>query len=449
MKLILKSILEYKKKEVKNLLYINNIQYNSKNIDNLIKSNYPFYISEFKRKSPSEHNIDLEVSLYKKIYQYIESGTKCISVITDSYFFGGSYEDLKKVSNLVMNKDIVVLQKDFIIDERQIQKARLCGADLILLIARLLTPNRLIELKNYAEKLGMGVLLELYESDEFIPFCNTNFSLIGINNRDLDTFYICLNRFNYVMNHLPSLDHCISESGIQTPIDIAISKKRAYGFLVGTSLMRNLTNESLDTFYQYGRKYFFKSCGLRNLDKLNKIYSDLIGINFSPISKRRINIRQLKNIQFDNRLVAVFKENSFEEIYNLIINYKFFYVQIYAKQFTVQQIKNIPSKKIFAFNPNNVEELNEALLIAKFIDFFILDSHLPGSGKMINLEICKNFCYPFLLAGGMNISNLNCICELEYCIGVDIASGVETDNDIDYRKVNEIINKLTRWNFYI
>lgn len=442
MKFLLESILKYKQKEIQSLEHIKEVKYNKKNIYNIIKNHYPFYISEFKRQSPLEKNIGLEVSLHKKIYQYIKSGTKCISVITDEHFFGGSYEDLKIVANLVKDTQVLVLQKDFIIDEKQIQKARCAGADLILLIARLLDPTRLIELKNYAEKLGMGVLLELYEADEFIPFYNKKFILIGINNRDLDTFYVCLNRFNVIINQLPFLFYCISESGIHSPIDIAISKNRAYGFLIGTSLMKNFTNESLNDFYQYFKKYFFKSCGLRDFENLNKIHSDLIGINFSPISKRKINFSKLKDIPRDNRLVAVFKENSFEEINDLIIKYKFVYVQIYAKQLTLKQIQHIPSKKIFSFNPNNIEELNEAFEIAKFVDFFILDGNSPGSGNIINLEKCKNFPYPFLLAGGMNIRNLNRVFSLKNCIGVDIASGVESNYNIDYKKVNQIINRL-------
>lgn len=445
MKFLLDKILEHKKKEVKKLLNIKNIQFNKRNVYNLIKKKYPFYISEFKRKSPLQKDIGLKVSLSQQIDKYIKSGTNAISVITDEYFFGGNYQDLKQVFNLVKKTEILILQKDFIIDEKQIQQARICGADLILLIARLLNPIRLIELKKYAEKLGMGVLLELHEADEFIPFYNENFSLIGINNRNLDNFSVCLNRFNVIINQLPFLFYFISESGIQSSIDLAISKNKAYGFLIGTSLMKNLKNELLNEFYQYSKKYFFKSCGLRNLKNINTIYSDLIGVNFSPISKRKIDIRELKN-KIDHRLVAVFKENSFKEIQKLLLKYNFLYVQIYSKQLTFNQIKNITCKKIFSFNPNNIEELNEAFTLAKFVDFFILDGSIPGSGEIINLDKCKKFPYPFLLAGGMNKNNLNRIFSLKNCIGVDIASGVETNNDIDPIKVNEIINILNKFN---
>lgn len=442
MKTILDTILQRKKIEVQKMDFFSKVPKNKKNINKLIDSFCPFYISEYKRKSPLTGTNNIEIPINKQINRYIQAGTSAISILTDKYFFGGTYKDLKTAVNITKNTNILILQKDFIIDKKQIQKARILGADLILLIARILDPTCLIELKNYAESLGMSVLLELHEYEEFIPIQNEKFNLVGINNRDLNTFNIFLNRFNVIANQLPSSLNLISESGIKNPIDIRISKSRANGFLIGRSLMTKLKNQSLYSFFQYFKNYFFKSCGLQNFSNLSLINSDLIGVNFSPISKRKITKKNLLKFKYDSRLVAVFKKNSFEEIQQTVIKFKFSYVQIYIEDFNLEQIKKISCKKILAFNPENEQELNKALGMAKFIDFFILDGITPGSGEVINLNKCYNFPYPFLLAGGIKYSNLGRILKLKNCIGVDIASGIITNGDIDPIKVNTISKLL-------
>ena len=387
MKDILDKIVDQKKIEVQHIeISISEVEKNSKNVYETISKNKPFYISEFKRKSPSEGNIGLEINLEQQISKYLQAGTHAISVLTDTHFFGGKLEDLEETTKLVSHTKVLVLQKDFIIDEKQILQARKHQADLILLIARILKPERLIELKKFAESLGMGVLLELHEAEEFEKLAHEHFPLVGINNRDLDTFQLFLNRFNVVAENLPKTEFLIAESGIQSPIDLAISKSKATGFLVGTSLMRKLENQTLNEFYNYEKKYFFKACGLRDFDELSSISSDLIGINFSPISKRKITEKALIKYQFSDKFVGVFKGNSYKEITNLIEQYKLTYVQIYANELTFEELMKIKCKKIFAFNPNIEEEYQQALKVSKFIDFFILDGSIPGSGEEISLN---------------------------------------------------------------
>ena len=102
----------------------------------------------------------------------------------------------------------------------------------------------------------------------------------------------------------------------------------------------------------------------------------------------------------------------------------------------------IKCKKIFAFNPNIEEEYQQALKVSKFIDFFILDGSIPGSGEEISLNKALDFPYPFLLAGGMNSSNYNRIYDLKNCFGIDAASGVEENGIFSIKKINEIKNLL-------
>lgn len=443
MKDILDKIVEQKKIEVQNLkISISEVEKNNKNVYEIISKNKPFFISEFKRKSPSEGDIGLEVNLKEQVSKYLQAGTHAISVLTDSLFFGGKLKDLEETIKLVKDTNVLVLQKDFIIDEQQILQARKHQADLILLIARILKPERLIELKKYAENLGMGVLLELHEAEEFEDLKHEYFPLIGINNRDLNTFQLFLNRFNVVAELLPKTEFLIAESGIQSPIDLAISKSKATGFLVGTSLMKKLKHQTLNEFYNYEKKYFFKACGLRNFDELLSINSDLIGINFSPISKRKITDEALTKYQFSEKFVGVFKENSYEEIVQLIEKYKLTYVQIYANELTFEELMKIKCKKIFAFNPNLETEYNQAIQVSKYVDFFILDGSIPGSGKEILLDKAQNFPYPFLLAGGMNSSNYTKIYDLKNCFGIDAASGVEENGIFSIKKINELATLL-------
>lgn len=442
MKDILDKIVEQKKIEVQNInISISEVEKNDKNVYEIISKNKPFYISEFKRKSPSEGNIGLEINLEEQVLKYIQAGTHAISVLTDTHFFGGKLEDLEETTKLIKNTNVLVLQKDFIIDEKQILQARKYKADLILLIARILEPERLIELKKFAENLNMGVLLELHEAEEFEKLAHEDFQLVGINNRDLDTFQLFLNRFNVVSNELQKTKFLIAESGIQSPIDLVISKPKATGFLVGTSLMRKLKNQTLNEFYKYNKKYFFKACGLRNFDELSSINSDLIGINFSPISKRKISEKELINYKYSEKFVGVFKGNTYLEITNLIEKYHLTYAQLYAKELTFEELMKIKCKKIFAFNPNSIEEYHQALEVAKYVDFFILDGSVPGSGEEISLEKAKEFPYPFLLAGGMNSSNYSKIYDLKNCFGIDVASGVEENGNFSVKKIQEI-NKL-------
>ena len=211
--------------------------------------------------------------------------------------------------------------------------------------------------------------------------------------------------------------------------------------------MRKLSNQTLKEFYQYDKKYFFKACGLRTFNAIENIHADLIGINFSPISKRKISEENLNSYVHQDNLVAVFKENSYAEILKITEKFNFSYIQFYVNELNLEQIKTIKCKKILAFNPNVDSELNQALKVAKYIDFFILDGSIPGSGTEISLEKAVDFPYPFLLAGGINANNLHKINNLPNCIGIDSASGVETLGEFDVKKVDEILGFLISFAF--
>tara|TARA_Y100000589_G_scaffold302750_1_gene314555 strand:- start:5616 stop:6500 length:885 start_codon:yes stop_codon:yes gene_type:complete len=201
----------------------------------------PAIIAEIKKASPSKgvlrESFDPEniASIYEK------SGASCISVLTDNKFFQGSFEILAKVRKTT---NIPLLCKDFIISPYQIYKARLAGADAILLIAAILSDSDLIYLKKIADKLDLDVLVEVHNASEIERIQNLNcFNLIGINNRDLKTFQTDLKVSLKLMNEYSSRfekdNVFISESGIKNYKDLDILKSSGIrGVLIGETLMK-------------------------------------------------------------------------------------------------------------------------------------------------------------------------------------------------------------------
>ncbi|MDH3223698.1 MAG: indole-3-glycerol phosphate synthase TrpC [Gemmatimonadota bacterium] len=194
-------------------------------------------IAEVKRRSPSAGALGESVDPVARAAAYAVGGAFAISVLTDGPFFGGSLEDLGQVRQRV---EIPVLRKDFILDELQLLEARGAGADLVLLIARILTPRRLARLREETEALGMTALVEVHEASELGPALDAGARLLGINNRDLSTFTTDLGVTAALLPSVPRDVFVISESGVRTPADVAtVGAAGAHGVLVGESLMRS------------------------------------------------------------------------------------------------------------------------------------------------------------------------------------------------------------------
>lgn len=196
-------------------------------------------IGELKKASPSAGVIreDFEPITLAKVYE--ESGASAISVLTDEKFFQGKLEHLKAAKE---STTIPILRKDFIIDESQIYESRIGGADALLLISRVLNDSELDQLTKLTEKLGMQVLVEVHNAEEVERVLKTKAKIIGINNRDLDTFKVDLQNTINLIKKFPKLKDriVISESGIETRKDIETLKKAGVdGVLIGESLLRS------------------------------------------------------------------------------------------------------------------------------------------------------------------------------------------------------------------
>lgn len=399
-----------------------------------------FIITEFKRKSPSEGWINQELSVEEQVTTYREKGTSAISVLTDTVSFGGGYEDLQVATKTLEGTGILVLQKDFVIDPIQIYLARKFGANMILLIAAILSADEMAKLKAIAESLNMGVLAEVHSLEEYEKIQHIDFPVIGVNNRNLNNFKTSINCCNYIAQRISHQGHIIAESGISGALDLRITQQHARGFLIGTSLMRNSKQLDFKTLTQ--KRYFFKACGIRTTEFLKQETADLIGVNFSSISKRKVDEAWLSLEAVPGNAVAVFKENTKAEINEVVQKYGFRYVQLYADDFDVEYVKTIRQKVILAISVKSEQDLALAEQYAPYIDLFILDGAKPGSGEQIESTIPQDFPYPFLLAGGMNASNLDRVKQYTNCIGVDMASGIETNGQVDAQKIHQVATQL-------
>lgn len=196
----------------------------------------PAVIAEIKKASPSKGVIRENFDPVVIAQSYEKGGAACLSVLTDVDFFHGadSYLSMARAAT-----KLPVLRKDFVIDEYQVYEASALGADCILLIAAALETQQMQKLNSLAGELGLDVLLEIHnlaELNRIIPLDNR---LIGINNRDLRTFYTSLETTFTLLDSIPDNRIVVTESGINTIDDVAAMRgHNVNAFLVGEAFMR-------------------------------------------------------------------------------------------------------------------------------------------------------------------------------------------------------------------
>lgn len=193
-------------------------------------------IAEFKRKSPSKGIINDRVSVTEITNAYAAAGASALSVLTDTDFFGGTLADLlaARAAN-----NIPILRKDFIIDEYQIIESKAMGADIILLIAAILTPDEIENFAELAKSLGLNVLLEVHNLDELQQSITPDLDAIGVNNRNLGDFSVNIQTSFELVDQIPDEFLKISESAISHPDTINELAEAGFdGFLIGESFMK-------------------------------------------------------------------------------------------------------------------------------------------------------------------------------------------------------------------
>ena len=201
-----------------------------------IEINQVAVIAEMKKASPSQGLIRRNYEPSELAKQYQRMNAACLSVLTDEIFFKGSLEHISIVKETV---NLPVLRKDFIVDEYQIYESLHIGADCILLIVSALSKKELKEFNNLASDLGLEVLVEVHNKEEIERALELNPKLIGINNRNLETFEVDLRVSIDLSKEIPADILTVSESGIKSPMDVKNLKSSEINvFLVGETFMR-------------------------------------------------------------------------------------------------------------------------------------------------------------------------------------------------------------------
>ena len=243
---ILSKIVETKKRELLNYTpdYIDYLEKKAVERDQVkefktsFKRNRVNIIAEIKKASPSKGIIREDFDPVKTAQIYQKNGASAISVLTDKQYFQGDILYIQEVRKVT---DIPILRKDFIIDKRQILEAYAYGADTFLLIAKILTEIELRELLEYGREFGMEALVEIHSEEEGKKSLSAGAKIIGINNRNLETFEVDINLSKKLTPSLKNegAEVVIAESGISSHKEILeLQEYGVDGFLIGEALMR-------------------------------------------------------------------------------------------------------------------------------------------------------------------------------------------------------------------
>jgi indole-3-glycerol phosphate synthase len=218
-------------------------------------------IAEFKKRSPSKGIINDRSSVEDVTAAYAAHGASMISVLTDGPSFGGSSEDLRRARF----NNLPILRKDFMLDPYQLMESRAMGADAILLIAACLRPEETKSLAMTARQLGLETLLEIHDEKELDHMCD-DIDVVGINNRDLKTFAVDIDRSIRLAERLPFNKIRIAESGIRDVKTLLHLKAAGFdGFLIGEQFM-NAPDPAIAfaSFIDQLKKNLYESKGLRD-----------------------------------------------------------------------------------------------------------------------------------------------------------------------------------------
>jgi indole-3-glycerol phosphate synthase/phosphoribosylanthranilate isomerase len=406
------------------------------------------FICEIKAASPSAGTIRKNVNPLEiaKIYDPFATA---ISVLTDAEFFGGSLENLKRVSEAV---SCPVLAKDVVVSPAQIIEARRFGADAVLLMLSVLDDAIYRDCHKVADQWNLDVITEVHNEAELKRAIALKAKIIGINNRNLKNLEIDINNTERLLPLLPPGQCVIAESGFYAHSQIERLKHKVNAFLIGSSLMRA---ERIDLALRelvFGR---VKICGLTNAEDAKNAYEAGAyygGLNFAAHYPRRVNLAEAKSIIAGAPLVfgGVFVNQAVDDVLHLASELKLNFVQLHGeegKDYLRQLRVDLPSQC----------EIWKAIRVKDSIDIpkhlgaevIVLDNYAKGlhggSGQSFDWQLIGNelFHLRFALAGGINPKNVEKAAGFGASI-LDIASGVEDDNPRkkSKNKIQELFSNL-------
>ena len=417
--------------------------------------NQPAYILECKKASPSKGLIRAEFDLdaIANVYKHYASA---ISVLTDEQYFQGDFRYINQVKQQTTQP---ILCKDFMISTYQVYLARYFNADAILLMLSVVDDATYTELANLAHSLGMGVLTETSTEEEFERALTLGAKIIGVNNRDLHTLTIDMNRIVRLVekyrNRIPADVRLISESGVYNHRQVQQIQPYAHAFLIGSSLMGSADLNNAVRAIIFGEN---KVCGLTRPQDVKAVYElgGLYGgLIFAEGSPRQLSLRQAQELVVNAplRYVGVFQNQAVDFVEKIAKQLELFAVQLHGNEdeYYINKLYQGLEGKVQIWKAVSIDLNAENVAIDDNpqIDRFVLDSksgnQQGGTGKVFDWSLTpENIKAKSLLAGGISPENIEQALQ-QGCLGVDLNSGVESSKGVkDFTKLTACFEKIKK-----
>ena len=434
------------------------------------------FICEVKKASPSKGIIAEHFPYLEIAKEYEVAGAAAISVLTEPDFFKGDKKYLQEIASTVK---IPVLRKDFIIDEYQIYQAKVWGASAILLICACLDVPTLTKFRELADSLGISSLVEAHDEKEVQMAIDCGARIIGVNNRNLKDFTVDVQNSVRLRNLVQDDVIFVSESGLETPEDIQVLWDNNIGVaLMGETFMRS-PNKVEKLAYLYGPTYYtpkVKMCGISKIETIPAVIEanpDYMGLVFAP-SKRQVTVEQAKTLveelhkQYANRYnrdaeqysnqtlihqefiktVGIFVNETLENLVTIATEVNLDAVQLHGDEDEafIQSLKERTNVEVWKAVQIRSAADAEAWIDSS-ADMLLFDAYHEdergGTGEVFDWSCLDEFERPFMLAGGIDSTNVARAIRTVRSYGIDISSGIETDGVKDNEKITAF-TKLVR-----
>ena len=434
------------------------------------------FICEVKKASPSKGIIAEHFPYLEIAKEYEVAGAAAISVLTEPDFFKGDKKYLQEIASTVK---IPVLRKDFIIDEYQIYQAKVWGASAILLICACLDVPTLTKFRELADSLGLSSLVEAHDEHEVQMAIDCGARIIGVNNRNLKDFTVDVQNSVRLRNLVEDDVIFVSESGLETPEDIQVLRDNNIGVaLMGETFMRS-PNKVEKLAYLYGSTYYtpkVKMCGISKVETIPAVVDakpDYMGLVFAP-SKRQVTVDQAKTLveelhkQYANRYnrdaeqysnqtlihqefiktVGIFVNETLDNLVTIATEVNLDAVQLHGDEDEafIQSLKERTNVEVWKAVQIRSAADAEAWIDSS-ADMLLFDAYHKdergGTGEVFDWSSLDEFERPFMLAGGIDSTNVARAIRTVRPYGIDISSGIETDGVKDNEKITAF-TKLVR-----
>ena len=413
------------------------------------------FICEVKKASPSKGIIAEHFPYLDIAKEYEVAGAAAISVLTEPDFFKGDKKYLQEIASTVK---IPVLRKDFIIDEYQIYQAKMWGASAILLICACLDVPTLTKFRELADSLGLSSLVEAHDEQEVQMAIDCGARIIGVNNRNLKDFTVDVQNSVRLRNLVQDDVIFVSESGLETPKDIQVLRDNNIGVaLMGETFMRS-PNKIEKLAYLYGPTYYtpkVKMCGISKVETIPAVVEakpDYMGLVFAS-SKRQVTVEQAKTLvealhkqckaQNDTvsiKTVGVFVNETLDNLVTIADEANLDAVQLHGDEDEafIQSLKERTNVEVWKAVQIRSAADAEAWIDSS-ADMLLFDAYHKdergGTGEVFDWSCLDAFERPFMLAGGIDSTNVARAIRTVRPYGIDISSGIETNGVKDDEKI--------------